>query len=50
MGDPTADSENSVLKEEQDAQVFVSIQYIFVLYMSSCLTRALFVGWERIKR
>jgi hypothetical protein len=29
MGDPNADSENPVLKEEQDAQVFVS--YLFIL-------------------
>jgi hypothetical protein len=30
MGDPNADSENPVLKEEQDAQVFVSYLYILV--------------------
>jgi hypothetical protein len=29
MGDPAADSENPVLKEEQDAQVFVCYEYIF---------------------
>lgn len=28
MGDANADSENPVLKEEQDAQVFVSYLYI----------------------
>lgn len=28
MGDPNADSENHVLKEEQDAQVIASLYYI----------------------
>jgi hypothetical protein len=31
MGDSNADSENPVLKEEQDAQVFVSYLYTFCL-------------------
>jgi hypothetical protein len=31
MGDPDADSENSVLKEEQDAQVLL---YYFLLFIS----------------
>jgi len=31
MGDPDADSENSVLKEEQDAQVFLYYLNLFIL-------------------
>lgn len=33
MGDPNADSDNPVLKEEQDAQVSISYSYTVVVHM-----------------
>lgn len=33
MGDPNADSDNPVLKEEQDAQVRISYFYAVVVHM-----------------
>lgn len=39
MGDPNADSDNPVLKEEQDAQVYVSDQLLNFFIRHCC-------GWQ----
>lgn len=52
MGDPNADSENLVLKEEQDAQVFVyhyyssyNLFYVFIFNSSFTLFIYLSIFW-----
>ena len=57
MGDPNADSEHPLLKEEQDAQVLFSFRLrmnlsFFIILCSPDLKiiYALCVGWERNKR
>ncbi|KAK5843931.1 hypothetical protein PVK06_000066 [Gossypium arboreum] len=36
MGDPDADMENPVLKEEQDAQLISEIRFHFPLFIGHC--------------
>lgn len=56
MGDPNADSENPVLKEEQDAQVllyFINQFFILCYHLIGCTSdcyiqifnKLVFVGW-----
>lgn len=65
MGDPDADADNPVLKEEQDAQVSIIIVFFFffgkhylilsIMLLSvnnhlKCLRSKSFVDWKRITR